>query len=89
MELLRPIVLMMPVKNVSSSTKEHPMSTNSVYIDQMKAKIDEWNHEIIQLEATVGNEDPDAAQVARQRIDELKSQRESAEAKIKELQAAE
>ncbi|MCR9296977.1 MAG: hypothetical protein NXI32_30075 [bacterium] len=65
------------------------MSTNSVYIDQMKAKIDEWNHEIIQLEATVGNEDPDAAQVARQRIDELKSQRESAEAKIKELQAAE
>ncbi len=64
------------------------MSTNSVYIDQMKAKIEEWSHEIIQLEASLETESAEGAQVARQRIDELKSQREEAEGKIKELQAA-
>jgi hypothetical protein len=57
------------------------MITDETYFNQTKAKIDQWNHERIELEARVaqGAEDAAQLQISKQRIIELKSQIEAAQ----------
>lgn len=57
---------------------------NKVFVEQTRAKITEWNHELIELEARVeqGREAPDQLQILKQRIVELKSQKNAAETQI-------
>lgn len=60
------------------------MSSDSVFVEQTKAKIHDWKHELIELEARVAqNRDaPDQLQVNKQRIAELKSQIDTAQQQI-------
>ncbi len=60
------------------------MSTDHTFIKQTKAKIHQWNHELIELEARVqqGVEASDQLQICKQRIVELKSQIDAAQKQL-------
>jgi small-conductance mechanosensitive channel len=60
------------------------MSIDHTFIEQTKAKIHQWNHELIELEARVkqGVEASDQLQICKQRIVELKSQIDAAQKQL-------
>ncbi len=66
------------------------MSSEPTFIKQTTAKIDEWNHELIELEARVeqGAESPDQLRVCAQRVIELKSQIDAAQKQLEQMQGS-
>lgn len=64
------------------------MSTKDEYVAQMKAKIDEWNAEIDELEAKSRKAEAQVAQKYNQQVAALKAQRDDACRKIEEIQSA-
>lgn len=70
--------------------REDVMTSDTTFINQTKAKIHDWKHELIELQARVtrGVEDPQQTQIFNQRIIELKSQISSAEDQLKKQTSA-
>lgn len=66
------------------------MSNENHFVQQTLAKIAEWNHEIIELEARIRHavDSPDQLRICKQRLLQLKSQRDAAENRIQEVQNA-
>ncbi len=64
------------------------MNDREVYIDKMKAKLDEWNADINKLQAKANGAEADMKQKYDQEIQHLKEQREEAADKLAELQKA-
>ena len=64
------------------------MSSRDAYIQKMKAKLDEWNADIAQLEAKADGAEADMKMKYNEKIDALKKQREEAAAKLVELRNA-
>jgi len=64
------------------------MSDRDVYVDKMKAKIDEWNADVAKLEARSREAEADMRLKYDDQIRELREQRERAEERLKELQRA-
>ena len=60
------------------------MTIDHTFVEQTKAKIHQWNHELIELEARVkqGVEASDQLQICKQRIVELKSQIDAAQKQL-------
>ena len=63
------------------------MNTDNTFTELTKAKINEWNHELIELKARVqqGTEAPDQLQICKQRIIELESQLADAQKQLEQL----
>lgn len=64
------------------------MSDRDVYVEKMKAKIDEWNADLAKLEARSREASADTRLKYDNQIQELKVQRERAEEQLKEFQRA-
>ena len=64
------------------------MSDRDVYVDKMKAKIDEWNADLAKLEARSREAEADMRLKYDKQVQELREQREKAEERLKELQRA-
>ena len=64
------------------------MSTRDEYVAKMKAKLDEWNAQIDELEAKTRRAKAQAAQKHQERIAELKRKRDEAQEKLEEIQGA-
>lgn len=64
------------------------MTEREQYIDKAKAKLDQWNAEIGKFAAQVAGSDADAEVEYRKQLDEMRNQRDKAEAKLKELHDA-
>ena len=64
------------------------MSNRDVYVEKMKAKIDEWNADLAKLEARSREAEADMRLKYDQQIQELREQRQKAEERLKELQCA-
>jgi hypothetical protein len=60
------------------------MSTSDVFVRQAKSNILDWKHELIELEAKLGQgvQSPEQRQVSEQRIIELRSHIATAEQQI-------
>ncbi len=63
------------------------MSTEDVFVKQVKANIHNWKHELIELEARSkqGGGSQEQSQVSAQRVIELKSQINAAEKQIEQF----
>ena len=64
------------------------MSDRDVYVEKMKAKIDEWNADLAKLEARSREAEADMRLKYDDQMRELREQRERAEERLKELQRA-
>ena len=64
------------------------MSDRDVYVDKMKAKIDEWNADLAKLEARSREVEADMRLKYDQQLKDLREQRERAEEQLKEMQQA-
>lgn len=64
------------------------MSDRDVYVEKMKAKIDEWNADLAKLEARSREAEADMRLKYDAQIQEMREQREKAEERLKELQRA-
>ena len=64
------------------------MSDRDAYVEKMKAKIDEWSADIKKLQAQAEGAQADARIKYAEQIEEMKKQRDAAEAKMKEAQEA-
>jgi len=62
--------------------------SRDIFVKKMKAKLDEWNAEIDKLEAQSRQKGADVQADYRERIAELKSQRQEARQKLDKLQDA-
>ena len=64
------------------------MESRDAYVKKMQAKLDEWNADIAKLEAKAQGAKADAQAGYNQQIENLKSKREEAAGKLKEMQSA-
>ncbi len=64
------------------------MSDRENYIAKAKARIDQWTAEIDRLEAKAREADADARLAYSQQIEEMRSQRDTAQEKLAELRQA-
>jgi len=64
------------------------MSTKEAYEKKLQAQLDEWGAEIDKLKAKADSAEADAQLEYQRKVDELRSMRESASAKLAELKAA-
>jgi uncharacterized coiled-coil DUF342 family protein len=64
------------------------MKTKDEYVAQMKAKLDEWNAELDELEAKVRKKQAQTTQDYHERIAELKAKRNEASQQLTEIQSA-
>lgn len=64
------------------------MSDRDVYVEKMKAKIDEWNADLAKLEARSREVEADMRLKYDQQIKELREHRERMEERMKEFQRA-
>ena len=56
------------------------------YVEQMKAKLDEWNAEIDKLQAQAKDAEEEAKEKYEAQLAEMRKQRDEAQAKMKEAQ---
>ncbi len=64
------------------------MNERDAYVQKMKAKLDEWNADIDKLEAQTSKVQADAKLRYEKQLTELKSNRDAAAQKLRELQDA-
>jgi len=64
------------------------MTDRKQFIEKAKAKLDQWNADIDKFKAKVAESDADAKIEYRKQLDEMRSQRDKAEANLKQLHAA-
>lgn len=64
------------------------MSDRDVYVEKMKAKLDEWNADIDKLQAQAKIAEADARADYDKQLEEMRKQRNEAQAKLKEAQKA-
>lgn len=62
------------------------MSERQKHVDTMKAKIDEWNNDIDEMEKKAKTASADLTEEYQNQIDALKKQRDEALAKLEEIQ---
>lgn len=68
--------------------KEAEMSERDVYVEKMKAKLDEWNADLDRLEARTKAAQAEARSRYEQQIADLKAARDAAQQRLNELQHA-
>ena len=64
------------------------MSERDQYIEKTKARIYQWNAEIDKIKAQLDEAEADAKIKYQKQLDEMRTQRNEAEAKLKEMRAA-
>ena len=64
------------------------MTEREQYIEKAKAKLDEWNADIDKFKAKVTESDADAKIEFSEQLDEMRNQRDKAQAKLTELHDA-
>jgi len=64
------------------------MQTRTEYVEQLKNKLDEWNHDIAKWEEKARSTKNDLTIEYEMRMDDLRKKRDEAAAKLKELQAS-
>jgi uncharacterized coiled-coil DUF342 family protein len=64
------------------------MTTRNEYVEQLKNKLDEWNHELARWEEKARAKKNDLTIDYEMKMDELRKQRDEATAKLKEVQAS-
>ena len=64
------------------------MSDRDLYVEKAKAKLDQWNAEIAKLQAKADAAGADAKIEYRRQIDDLRAQRDAAEARLREVSEA-
>jgi len=64
------------------------VNEREAYVQKMKAKLDEWNADIDKLEAQTSKVQADAKLRYQKQLSELKSNRDAAAKKLRELQDA-
>ncbi len=64
------------------------MNDRDIYVEKMKAKIDEWNAELAKLEARSREAEADMRLRYDAQIQVMREQRKKAEERLKELQRA-
>jgi len=64
------------------------MTEREQYIEKAKAKLDQWNADIYKFKAKVAESDADAKIEFKKQLDEMRNQRDKADAKLKELHDA-
>jgi predicted nucleic acid-binding Zn-ribbon protein len=64
------------------------MSEKDQYAKKAKAKIDEWNADIDKMKVKMDAAEADAKIEYQQQLDEMRAQRDEAEAKLKEVREA-
>lgn len=60
------------------------MESRDAYVEKLKAQIDSWNSDIEKMRAKAREASADAQVKYNEQIEEMKSQRDAAEAKMKE-----
>ena len=64
------------------------MTTRNEYVEQLKNKLDEWNHEIAKWEEKARARKNDLTINYEMTMDDLRKKRDDATAKLKEVQAS-
>ncbi len=64
------------------------MTTRNEYVEQLKSKLDEWNHEITHWEEKARAKKNDLTINYEMTLDDLRKKRDDANVKLKELQAS-
>jgi chromosome segregation ATPase len=64
------------------------MSSRDAYVEKMKARIDEWNADMAQLEAKARGAQADARLKYDEQIQALKKHRQEAQERLREVQSA-
>lgn len=64
------------------------MTTRNEYVEQLKSKLDEWNHDIAKWEEKARGMKNDMTINYEMTMDDLRKKRDEANAKLKELQAS-
>jgi len=64
------------------------MSKREEYIEQMKAKLDEWNAEIAELEAKARQAEAQGRQRYLDHLENVKSKRDEGQRKLEEIRSA-
>lgn len=64
------------------------MLTRNEYVEQLKTKLDEWNHDIAHWEEKARGKKNDLTIDYEMKMDELRKTRDEATAKLKEVQAS-
>lgn len=64
------------------------MSEREQYIEKAKARIDQWNAEIDKMKAKLDEAEADAKINYQKQLEEMRTQRDATEAKLKDLREA-